>query len=141
MHPTPDEQLQGALRQLDAVSEGAAAVGELSAPGAETLQDAIRLLRRLSGSWPARYGFLTADNQAMAALLELAPPADQPTETEAHALNKQLRELLAETVRALPPEDPARIAIARFLRNRVAADPGLHRNPRPYHEEPHEPAS
>ena len=65
MHPTGAEQLRGVRRALAAVAEDEA----LAPEHREALVDAARVLERLEASWPARLGFLLADNRATEALL------------------------------------------------------------------------
>lgn len=131
MHPTATEQLQGVLRWLDAV----AADPGLSSASAERLADATRVLRRLETSGPARMPFLLADNVATETLLaELGVTVTSeptPTEQDAHARNLALRALLTSAIADLPVgADDSRRRIGAHLRNRVAADPSLNRNPR-----------
>jgi hypothetical protein len=144
MHPTIDEQLDGVARLLQRVA------GDLGPddPTAERLRTAAGTLRRIAGSWAAMLPFLTWDNAATVALLDVldeatgsafgprartpagesAEPPD-PFDAEAvHARNLELRELLADAVRGLPPNavdgaDRARAAAAAHVRARIARDP------------------
>lgn len=133
MHPTVAEQIQGVLRWLDAVATDPG----LSPASTERLADATRVLRRLETSGPARMPFLLADNAATEALLaELGvavTPAPAPgSEDESHARNVALRALLTTAIGELPSTDAeTRRRIAAHLRDRVAVDPSLNRNPRP----------
>ena len=54
------------------------------------------------------------------------------SENEAHDVNKALRGLLARAARELPDTEAgsaSRRALSAYLRDRVAADPTLNRNP------------
>jgi hypothetical protein len=149
MHPTGPEQLRSVRRQLAAVAD----TDDLAPEHRAALVDAGRILERLEASWPARLPFLLADNAATEALLasvgapvpatggmERADGADVGgPEEAAHARNKVLRASLAAFVVALPspPEaDDVRRRVAAHLQARLAADPALHRRPRPYGPKP-----
>lgn len=168
MHPTVDEQLDGIARLIEQAA-GDLTAGDLAAddlaagPMADRLRTAAGTLRRLAAAWPAVLPFLTWDNAATLRLLDTlgevpgsgvaaiaarahavaAAPLDPLDAAEVHARNLELRGLLAEAVRALPParppsegpsgDDPARVArssVAAHVRARIARDPSGGR-PRP----------
>ena len=148
MHPTPEEQLQAVLRNLDEV---AAETSLAPAPRA-ALEDAQRLLRRLERAWARRLPFLLLDNQLatklLASLAPLLPDLADEIETTTtehtaiarhdidepagHDLNKRLQGLLGRAVHLLPDDtdgDAGRARIAEHLRSRLGADPALNREP------------
>ncbi|MGF1599857.1 MAG: hypothetical protein ACFCVK_23590 [Acidimicrobiales bacterium] len=143
MHPTPTEHLR-AVRHL---IERAQADPDAAAGSAHLLTDAVRLLRRLERSWPARQPFLVDDNRRAIRLLgELAPDlgplahevaaaSDRPPvdgEDAAHERNLELQALLARAVHVLADDaagDRGRARIAEHVRQRIAADPTLNRDP------------
>ena len=144
MHPTVEEQL-AAIRRL---VEAAAADPSMAEGPSALLIDASRQLRRLAGSWAGRFGFLQRDNREAVALLASlrdqlgtwVAEADRledavrsaTSENQAHDVNKSLRALLARAARELPDTEAGnagRRALSAYLRDRVAADPALNRNP------------
>ena len=144
MHPTVEEQLTAIRRLVDEVAADPT-VGEVSA---RTLADVSRQLRRLTHSLGGRLEFLRRDNVDAATMVasladRLGPWAAEVesleyqgtaavSEHQAHEVNKALRELLARAARELPDDDAGRAgraALSAYLRERVAADPALNRNP------------
>jgi hypothetical protein len=127
MRPTIEEQLDGALRLL-----GRAATDEgISAESEALLGNARRLIARVRASWATVLPFLLEDNARLAALLELPPPEDPATDLVADLVaaerrNRALRAALTEVITAAPhtaEELANRARIARYLRQRIAADP------------------
>jgi hypothetical protein len=155
VHPTIDEQLDGIARLVE---QAAGRVDDV--PTAERLRTAAGTLRRIGGSWWAVLPYLTWDNDSTLALLELlgggsdrhpgdpdrggaarggiaartheatAAPLDPLDVKAVHARNLELRALLAEAIRALPPAEvgggaarAARAAVAAHVRERIARDP------------------
>lgn len=128
MRPTVDEQLDGAMRLLDAVAREET----LSASGQDRLRDAGRLLRRVRSSWSTTLLFLLGDNAALHQLLgelgaDLAPEPDPGVDVaQAAAANDRLRQHLSAAIQALPaPPDgqDQRDRIGRYLQRRVDTDP------------------
>jgi hypothetical protein len=130
MRPTIDEQLDGAQRLLGIVEgdEG------LSAASREVLGNAVRLLRRVRGSWASVPSFLADDNAELAALLtglgvDAAVDDDPGDDLDVAAVaerNAALRQLLARAIRELPrtPEGlAARERTGDYLRKRVQIEP------------------
>jgi muconolactone delta-isomerase len=134
MRPTIDEQLDGAQRLLRIVEgdEG------LSAASREVLVNAVRLLRRVRGSWASVPSFLVDDNAELAALLrglddvvpglvQVDPGLDPDLDVAAAAeRNTAQRELLACAIRELPRTAEglaARERIGDYLRARVQIEP------------------
>lgn len=141
MHPTIDEQLNGALRLLDVLETES----ELSTASRELLTNVRRLLGKVQRSWAVQLPFHTADNRALAELLArtaplvgpalvadveaAAPGGDGELQLDAAAVatrNTELRALLSRVITGLPrsPEgDAARAEIGDHLRHRVDTDP------------------
>ena len=147
MHPTVDEQLDGIARLVD---QAAGRLPEqFDAATADRLRTAAGTLRRLAAGWSGVLPYLTWDNAATLALLEslgdlcegradglgdraravASAPLDPLDAAAVHARNLELRALLADAVRALPPPDgsgpasAARAAVAAHVRERIARDP------------------
>ena len=129
MRPTIDEQLDGAQRLLRIVEgdEG------LSAGSREVLGNAVRLLRRVRGSWASVPSFLADDNAELTALLaglgadaSVAEPEGDLDVAAAAERNAALRQLLARVIRELPSTVEGRAArerIGDYLRKRVQIEP------------------
>ena len=136
MHPTIDEQLDGIARLVEQ------AAGRIDdGPTAERLRTAAGTLRRIAGGWSAVLPYLTWDNAATLALLESlgdrrpgsgggGRPLDPLDAGAVHARNLELRALLAEAVRGLPPAEVGGGPASRGPSRRGRARPGAHR-PRP----------
>ena len=150
MRPTIEEQLRGVSRLVDEL----AADPELSSSSVTLARDAGKQLKRLTSSASSRPPFLRWDNAVMTALLrDLAPmfPAElqslitessdgtQPV-TDDEAQNEALRVLVTMAIGTLPDEtvgNRARRTISDHLRERAAANPALHKDPkRPWAADP-----
>ena len=154
MHPTPQEQLDAAIRLITAAAEHARPAGERD----DLLRGATVLLRRLSRSLDARMPFLADDNERARVLLQhlradvasLAPEIDKASahaapetdeasarattssESHEHSANLIWQGLLARAVTELADDeagDRGRAQIAAHLRARTAANPALNREP------------
>lgn len=129
MHPTIDEQLDGARRLIDV----AETESELSPSAMEALTNARRLLAQVRRSWAVLLPFYLADNARLSALLARAgrPVADGevlgPDDVVAQAdRNAVLRSTLAEVIAGLPDtpaDDGLQAEITAYLIARVDADP------------------
>ena len=114
MRPTFEEQLTGASRLLR--------LAELEPDDAVSLvRDARRLIDHVVGGWLAMLPFLIDDNARTAALVGVDPGSAMDLDGAARR-NEELRGVLAERIRGLPP-GPDRTAIAAHLRARIDADP------------------
>jgi len=95
MRPTPEDVLDGADRLLRAVLEENA----LPADAADTVTDAVRMIKQARRAVAGRPAFLAEDNNRM-------------------------RALLADLVHDLPAGSASRGRVGAYLAERAAADPG-----------------
>ena len=154
MYPTPQEQLDAAIRLITAAADHAGPAGERDG----LLRGAMVLLRRLSRSLDARLPFLADDNERVRGLMQrlradlpsLASEIDKASaqaasetdeasarvttgsESQEHSANLVWQGLLARAVTELADDeagDRGRAQIAAHLRERTAANPALNREP------------
>ena len=133
MYPTITEQLRGFSRILDEIVAPAVEPGYPS----HMLAGVIANLQRLAGYWDRVVPFLEWDNRATAeVLLDAAPlldaglaariraavAADQPDPLDfdaAHARNRELRSLLAETIAPLAAGGERTAAVSSRVRSHL----------------------
>lgn len=129
MHPTIDEQLQGALRLLDVLDS----MSGVSPDAREVLTNIGRVLRQAHKAAVSSAAFYREDNQELVELLTRLVPSSQdvaqipwdPADSAATEVqrNTDLRGELCRVLGALKTDAPERAEVGRYLLRRVAHDP------------------